>query len=52
MLPWEMHQCEEACSPDVDSLLLVQEALRTLERQNESVLNPSVPQRQINQKWS
>lgn len=35
---WEMHQGEEACSPDVDSLLLIQEALRTLERQNESVL--------------
>lgn len=39
VLPWEMHQCEEACSPDVDSLLLIQEALGTLGRQNKSVLN-------------
>lgn len=44
VLPWEMHQCEEACSPDVDSLLLIQEALGTLGRQNKSVLNLSVPQ--------
>lgn len=32
VFPWEMHQREEACSPDVDSLVLIQEALRTLER--------------------
>jgi hypothetical protein len=32
VFPWEMHQCEKACSPDVDSLLLIQEALGTLER--------------------
>lgn len=32
VFPWEMHQREEACPPDVDSLLLIQEALRTLER--------------------
>lgn len=49
VLPWEMHQCEEACSPDVDSLLLIQEALGTLGRQNKSVLNLSVPQHQPNQ---
>lgn len=49
MLPWEMHQCEEACSPDVDSLLLIQEALGTLERQNKSVLNLSAPQHQLKQ---
>ena len=49
VLPGEMHQCEEACSPDVDSLLLIQEALGTLERQNKSVLNLSVPQHELNQ---
>lgn len=32
VFPWEMHQREETCSPDVDSLVLIQEALRTLER--------------------
>lgn len=32
VFPWEVHQREEAYSPDVDSLLLIQEALRTLER--------------------
>lgn len=31
-LPRKMHQCEKACSPDVHSMLLIQEALRTLER--------------------
>lgn len=43
MFPWEMHQREKPCSPRVDLLLLIQEALRTLGGQRWPFLRPECP---------
>lgn len=44
VFPWEMHQCEKSHSPCVDLLLVIQEALWTLEGQRWSLLSPSASQ--------